>query len=80
MKLLEGAMMTEVGTATIAGLNHDLVSKRSTVVLVWDDEADKRLHLPVPFGCALADLPAEADKALRELAAETAVLTLRSAG
>ena len=51
-----------MATATIVGLNHDLRAKKSYVQLVWDDEADKRLSLPVPFGCSFADLPAETDR------------------
>lgn len=65
-------------SATIVGLNHDLRGKKSYVQLVWDDEADKRLSLPVPFGCSLEDLPAEADKAVRALSAETAALMIKS--
>ena len=65
-------------SATIVGLNHDLRGKKSYVQLVWDDEADKRLSLPVPFGCSLEDLPAEADKAVRALSAETAALVIKS--
>ncbi len=66
-------------TATIVGLNHDLRGKTSYVQLVWDDEADKRLSLPVPFGCSFADLPAETDKAVKALSAETAALVIKSA-
>ena len=67
-----------MATTTIVGLNHDLRGKKSYVQLVWDDEADKRLSLPVPFGCSFADLPAETDKALRALSAETAALVIKS--
>lgn len=67
-------------SVSIVGLSHDLRLKKSYVRLVWDDEADKSLSLPVPFGCALEDLPVEAEKALRALSAETAVLGVRSAG
>ncbi|MEO5807864.1 hypothetical protein [Devosia sp.] len=48
-------------------------------MLVWDDEPGKHLSLPVPFGCTLADLPVEAQKALDALTAETAALVLHSA-
>lgn len=66
-------------SAIIAGLNHDLMQRKSTVVVVWDGAPDRHLFLPVPFGCSLADLPAEAETALRTLAAETASLKLRPA-
>ncbi|KFC69978.1 hypothetical protein FF80_01179 [Devosia sp. LC5] len=64
-------------TATIVGINHDFRTKKSHVLLVWDDEADKRLSLPVPFGCSFEDLPAETDKAVRALSAETAALVIK---
>jgi hypothetical protein len=60
-------------SATIAGLNHDLKAKRSIVILVWDDDPERRLFLPVKFGCSFGDLPAEAERALRDVSAETAV-------
>ncbi len=72
-------MADPLSSATIAGLNHDLKARQSIVILVWDNEPDRRLFLPVPFGCSFADLPAEAEKALRALAAETATMTLHPA-
>ncbi|UXN73020.1 hypothetical protein N8D56_18535 [Devosia sp. A8/3-2] len=65
-------------SATIVGLNHDLRGKKSYVQLVWDDEADKRLSLPVPFGCSFEDLPVETAKAVQALSAETAALVIKS--
>lgn len=44
-------------SVSIVGLSHDLRLKKSFVRLVWDDEADKSLSLPVPFGCSLEDCP-----------------------
>ncbi|GLQ09828.1 hypothetical protein GCM10007913_17600 [Devosia yakushimensis] len=67
-----------MAAATIVGINHDFRTKKSHVLLVWDDEPDKRLSLPVPFGCSLEDLPGEADKAVRALSAETAALVIKS--
>ena len=57
---------------TVAGVNHLLKEKRSIVHLEWDDDSGRRLFLPVPFGVGLDDLRAEAEKALREAAAEHA--------
>ena len=54
-------------SVVITGLFHDLTLKRSTVSVVWDNDPDKRLGLPVPYGCSLDDLQAEAEKAMREL-------------
>ena len=69
-------MADDIATATITGLNHDLKAKRSIVILVWDDDPERRLFLPVPFGCSFADLPREAEAALRALAIETAGMAL----
>ena len=43
------------GSVVIAGLTHDLLSKRSLATLTWEGVADKRLVLDVPFGCTLSD-------------------------
>ena len=64
---------------TVAALTHDLVRKRSIVALVWDDDPEKQVALPVPFGCALDRVQAEAEKALRALSAETAAMAVNSA-
>ncbi len=64
---------------TVAALSHDLVRKRSIVSLVWDDDPEKRVALPVPFGCSIDAVRAEAEKALRALSAETATLTVHAA-
>ena len=66
-------------SVTVAALTHDLVRKRSIVTLVWDDDPEKRVALPVPFGCALDHVQAEAEKAIRALSAETAVISVNSA-
>jgi hypothetical protein len=66
-------------SVTVAALTHDLVRKRSIVTLVWDDDPDKRVALPVPFGCGLDSVRAEADKAMRTLSAETAIISVNSA-
>jgi hypothetical protein len=47
---------------TITGLFHDLVLKRSSVSVVWSDDPDKRMNLPIPYGCALDDIQAEAER------------------
>ena len=59
-------------SVTVAALTHDLVRKRSIVTLVWDEDPEKRVGLPVPFGCGLDRVQAEAEKDLRALSAETA--------
>jgi hypothetical protein len=64
-------------SVTVAALTHDLLRKRSIVTLVWDDDAEKRVSLPVPFGCGLDTVRAEAEKAMRTLSAETAVISVK---
>ena len=49
----------------VVALTHDLVQKRSSVTVVWESEKDKRLVLPVPFGCAIEHARGEAEKAIR---------------
>ena len=60
----------------ITAVTHDLVQKRSFVTLQWSNEAGKRLGLPIPFGCALEDIPAEAEKALRDLSKEIGTIAV----
>src|SRR5947209_19835052 len=62
---------------TVIALTHDLVRKRSIVMMTWDTDAEKKLGLPVPYGCSLDDVRAEAEAALRALSAETAKLTVK---
>jgi hypothetical protein len=69
-----------MGSVTIAALTHDLVRKRSIVTLVWDSDPEKRVAVPVAFGCALDHVRTEAEKALRELAVETAALVVNPVG
>ena len=69
-----------MSSVTVAALTHDLVRKRSIVTLVWDDDPEKRVALPMPFGCGLDRVQAEAEKAVRALSAETAAMAVKSAG
>jgi len=68
------------GTASIVGLNHDFKTKRSFVVIIWDDDPTKHLSLPVKFGCTFEELPAAADAAVKALSREVAELTLHLPG
>jgi hypothetical protein len=68
-----------MASVTVAALTHDLVRKRSIATLVWDDDPEKRVALPVPFGCSLDRVQAEAEKALRGLSAETATISVKPA-
>lgn len=65
-------------TVTVVALSHDLIRKRSIVSLVWTINPEKSVALPVPFGCSLDVVHAEAEKALRALSAETATLTVKA--
>ena len=64
-------------SVTITGLFHDLLLKRSSVSVVWGDDPDKRMNLPIPYGCSLDDLQAEAEKAMRELSDVTATIAVK---
>jgi hypothetical protein len=44
-----------------------LACKRVAVLELAANDTEKRLGLPVPYGCALHDIQAEAEKAMREL-------------
>lgn len=55
---------------TITHLTHDLVQKKSFVSFVWADDPSKRLGLEVPYGTALTDIEAAADKAVGDLVTE----------
>ena len=63
-------------SVTVVALTHDLSRKRSIVTLVWDSDPEKRVALPVTFGCSLENVRAEAEKAMRELSAETAAIAV----
>ncbi len=63
-------------SVTVAALTHDLMRKRSLVTLMWDDDPEKAVSLPVPFGCSLDRVQAEAETALRGLSAETATIAI----
>ena len=54
---------------SVATLTHDFLRKRSTVTLVWDDDPEKMLALPVSFGCGLDRAQSEAAQAVRDLSA-----------
>jgi hypothetical protein len=60
----------------ITGLFHDLTQKRSHVSVVWENDPEKRLGLPVPYGCSLADIQVEAEKAVRELSKVTSTISV----
>jgi hypothetical protein len=46
---------------------------------VWESEKNKRPVLPVPFGCAIEDARDEAEKAIRDLAVEMGLISVRGA-
>ena len=46
--------------------------------VVWESEKDKRLVLPVPFGCAIEDGRGEAEKAIRTLAVQMGSISVKS--
>jgi hypothetical protein len=54
---------------SVAALTHDFFRKRSIVTLVWDDDPETMLALPVSFGCGLDRVQSEAEQAIRDLSA-----------
>ncbi len=54
-----------MAAVTVASTHH-LVQKGSFVTVVWERKKDKRLVLPVPFGCAIEHARGEAEKAIRD--------------
>ena len=72
-------MPQEAPSATVVALTHDLRRKRSIASISWDNDPEKNVAVPVPFGCSLSDVQSEAEKAVRELSAETAALVINPA-
>jgi hypothetical protein len=58
----------------VISLTHDLHRKRSLALLVWEDDPEKKLSVPVPFGCSLENVSEAAEKAVRELSREIAAI------
>ena len=54
----------------------DVFKSRSFITVWWKENPDKRLGLPVALNCPREQLKAEAEKAVRELAAELASVTI----
>jgi hypothetical protein len=64
--------MAPPSAITASVVFHELKKKISYVTLTWDDEPEKKLSLPIPYGTKLDDVVAEAEKALHAFAAEMA--------
>jgi hypothetical protein len=60
----------------IEGLHRDVLRNRSFVTVVWKDESEKRLGLPVPFDCQPDNLKVETEKAVKALAKELEAATI----
>jgi hypothetical protein len=60
----------------ITGLHRDILRRRSFVTVIWKDDAEKHLGLPVPPDCTLEQLKIETEKAVRALADELAAATV----
>jgi hypothetical protein len=59
-----------MATLKIDGLSRVILKKRAHVTVVWADNPEQRLGLPVPFDCQIDALRAETEKALRALISE----------
>jgi hypothetical protein len=60
----------------ITGLHRDILRKRSFVTIVWEDNPEQQLGLPVPLNCTLEQLKSETEKAVQALADELASATV----
>jgi hypothetical protein len=65
-----------MATLKIEGLSRELIKKRAHVTVVWADNPEKRLGLPVPFDCPLDELRVETEKALHALIQELESATI----
>jgi hypothetical protein len=66
-------------TLKITGLHHDVLKNRSFVTVIWKNDPEKGLGLPVPPDCTLEQLKSETEKAVRALADELASATIEDA-
>jgi hypothetical protein len=64
-------------TLKITGLHRDVLRNRSFVTVVWENDPEKRLGLPIPPDCKIEQLKAETEKAIRALADELASATVK---
>jgi hypothetical protein len=65
-----------MATLKIEGLNRDVLRNRTYVTVVWKDDQEKQLGLPVPFDCTVDALRAETEKALQALIMELQSATI----
>lgn len=61
----------------ITGLHRDVLRKRSFVTVVWENDPEKHLGLPVPHDCTLDQLKGETEKSLRALTEDLASATVK---
>jgi hypothetical protein len=64
---------------SIVSLTHDIVKQRSFALINYDDTADKRLNVPVPFNTKIEDLLPAVQAALVELRTELEIADLKIA-
>ena len=76
--MVSSRLSTESSMATlrIEGLSREFLKKRAYVTIVWTDDPEKRLGLPVPFDCPIDALKTETEKALRALIRELESATI----
>ena len=59
---------SDVPVLKIEALHRDILRNRSFVTVVWKDDPEKRLGLPVSFNCQLDNLKMETENAVKPLA------------
>lgn len=57
-------------------LTHDFLKKRSIALLVWENDPEKKIAVPVAFGCGVNEVRAEAERAVRALASELSAIRI----
>jgi hypothetical protein len=67
---MQGRETAMASKLIIAQLTHDLQAGKSFVTFLWSDNPAKRLGLEVPYGTAIADIEAEARKAITTFVGE----------
>jgi hypothetical protein len=65
-----------MATLKTEGLSRDVLRNRTYVTVVWKDDPEKQLGLPVPLDCTFDALRAETEKALQALIRELQSATI----
>jgi len=62
---------------TVAQIIHDLRSRKSYVTVIWKDQEEKKLGLPIPFGTKIEDIEAATHKAIEAFQKELGQVSIK---